>query len=678
MLQLLLNHVSVVLSRPLDPIVPADLAWRDGLPYSSAFEDVYFLPENGPLEVTHVFIDGNRLTERWQALPRDAKTRFVIAETGFGSGLNALVTIDCWLKHAPPNAHLYYYTCEKYPLNREDFARSMALWPQYGSIAAALLEAFPMLVPGMHPLKLPGLPVTLMLMLGDATERYQELLTSGEAETEKAFGQSRLDAIFLDGFSPAKNPDMWTQTLFNTLGLLARDSATLATFSCARAVCEGLEQAGFVVRKVPGFGRKRRMVVAQKTFDVECRAMRKTAWHVNTKRFQQRGRALVVGAGLAGAFVADALARRGWEVVVLEREANPAGGASGNPQAVLYPMFSSHDSPMSRFFLMAFPLSARRLRALHHEGVGGDFKGILQLAMDDKTRMEFARLRPLFAHCPDVAQWVDAKMASRLAGITLRHEALFVPAAGWMDARALCAHLLCAPNIELLTNTPVDTIQRTDSRWHAGGQSGDILVIASGIAASRYPETSHLTLKALRGQMSGFASTPESRALLLPVCGDGHVLPAVNGLHHTGATYYPGVHSSACNTEDDAFNMARLSTLAPDAVWPETASTHWAGVRAVTPDYLPLVGPVADAQAFCDRFAPMRRNAKCWLASAGAFHEGLYLCAGFGSRALTSAPMCAEFLAESLDAQTPLLPRSLQQALSPARFLVRALIRSGG
>ncbi|QDQ40737.1 bifunctional tRNA (5-methylaminomethyl-2-thiouridine)(34)-methyltransferase MnmD/FAD-dependent 5-carboxymethylaminomethyl-2-thiouridine(34) oxidoreductase MnmC [Legionella geestiana] len=670
------NHVSVVLSRPLDPIVPADLSWRDGLPYSPAFEDVYFLPENGPAEVRHVFVDGNQLIERWQALPRDAKSHFVIAETGFGSGLNALVTIDCWLKNAPADAHLYYYSCEKYPLKREDFARCMALWPQYEAIGAALLEACPMLVPGMHQLKLSGLPVTLMLMLGDATDMYTELLTSGEAETEKAFGQCRLDAIFLDGFSPAKNPAMWTQTLFNTLGLLAHDTATLATFSCARAVCEGLGQAGFMVSKVPGFGRKRRMLVARKSPNVENRTIRKTPWHVNAKRFQQRGRALVAGAGLAGAFVADALARRGWEVVVLEREANPAGGASGNPQAVLYPMFSSHDSPMSRFFLMAFPQSARRLRALHGEGVGGDFSGILQLAMDNKTRQEFARLRPLFAHCPDVAQWVDAAMASRLAGIPLRHEALFVPAAGWMDARALCTHLLSAPNIQVLANTPVETIHRENSLWYAGGQTGDILVIACGIAASRYPETSHLTLKPLRGQMSGFESTSESRALLLPVCGDGHVLPAVNGVHLTGATYFPGVDSSVCSSEDDARNMARLATFVPDVSWPDAASTQWAGVRAVTPDYLPLVGPVADVGQFSERFAPMRRNAKCWLSATGAFHEGLYICAGFGSRALTSAPLCAEFLAESLDASAPLLPRSIQQALSPARFLVRALIRS--
>lgn len=223
----------------------AELDWTDGHPYSTLFNDVYFSVDGGLAETRHVFLHNNQLAPRFADLPAGAT--FTIGETGFGTGLNFLAAWECFATHAPADARLTFLSVEKYPLRPADLQRALALWPQLADYSMLLLQTYPLLEPGWHTLTLGH--VTLRLGIGDALTQYQ-LLTD-----------AAVNAWFLDGFAPSKNPELWQQALFTELRRLSAPQATLATFSCAGAMRRALQVTGFEVKKVPGYGSKRQMTI---------------------------------------------------------------------------------------------------------------------------------------------------------------------------------------------------------------------------------------------------------------------------------------------------------------------------------------------------------------------------------------------------------------------------------
>jgi tRNA 5-methylaminomethyl-2-thiouridine biosynthesis bifunctional protein len=221
----------------------ADIIWRDGLPYSKAFDDVYFSSDNGLLETDYVFMDGNNLVTRWQSLKQPD---FCIIETGFGTGLNFLSAARCWLMHAPTNARLKFISLEKYPLTLSDLELALLRWPELNEFSHEMLLHYQHLLADGHCYLFNG-RIQLRLCLGDALQQLTVL-------------NSTADAWFLDGFAPAKNPDMWQDALFKEMGRLSQHGTSFATFTSAGKVRRSLTAAGFVVTKRPGFGRKREML----------------------------------------------------------------------------------------------------------------------------------------------------------------------------------------------------------------------------------------------------------------------------------------------------------------------------------------------------------------------------------------------------------------------------------
>ena len=223
---------------------PAKLEWRDGQPYASAFQDVYFSSDNGLLETDYVFLQGNALQSRWQTLNTP---HFTIAETGFGTGLNFLSAIKLWLEVAPATAMLHYISTEKHPLSLQDLTSALALWPTLAEFSDHLLENYEKLLQGNQALDLFQNRVCLSLLVGDATTQLRQI-------------HGAVDAWFLDGFSPAKNPDMWQTELFQQIVRLSAVGSTFATFTSAGHVRRNLAAAGFNTQKRAGFGKKREML----------------------------------------------------------------------------------------------------------------------------------------------------------------------------------------------------------------------------------------------------------------------------------------------------------------------------------------------------------------------------------------------------------------------------------
>ena len=221
----------------MDPIIPkiASLTWQeDGAPRSDQFDDPYFSVSGGLAETRHVFLGGNDLPHRFSP-------GFHIAELGFGTGLNMLASWKIWLESGV-GGNLNYTSFEAYPLSKPDMTRALAQWPTLAELARPLLDHWP----HSRQVSLPGLE--LDIIVGDARH------------TLPAWG-GRADAWFLDGFSPSKNPEMWSATLLSEVGKHTAPRGSFATYTAAGHVRRALGEAGFLVRRVKGFGKKRHMSV---------------------------------------------------------------------------------------------------------------------------------------------------------------------------------------------------------------------------------------------------------------------------------------------------------------------------------------------------------------------------------------------------------------------------------
>jgi len=662
-------------STPFVPIETAKLSWCDDLPFSQTFADIYFSKQNGLAETRYVFIEGNNLIERWQNLTDET---FVIGETGFGTGLNFLLTWSLWLEYAPKSARLYFYSCEKFPLTRNDLQHCLNRWPELTAQASALLEDYPILTPGFHFLPFEEGRINLVLMLGDAAACYKQLLVCGDTSLESQLRMNYVDAWFLDGFSPAKNPAMWSEELLQIMGLLSKPGTTLATFSAAALVKNNLRSAGFNVVKRKGFGTKREMVIAQFLESGSCsKKLRLTPWHVNHAGHAiTTKKAIVLGAGLAGCYSAYALAKRGWEVSLIDEHDEVGQGASGNKQAVLYPKLSAYRSPLTMFMLTAFLFANREYRRLLKTKPIGDLSGILQFAFNARESAAQQNLVKWLSSYPELGKLVDAQQASTIAGIELSEGGLFIPHSGWIDSQLLCDLLRQTSGICWYPNTHISELHYKEKKWHAGEHSAEILVIANGYQAKQFDQTSHLPLKAIRGQMTMIANNKASSALKIPLCGDGHVLPAYDEMHAIGASYHLGSVDQASYSADDLSNLSKASQLPAAISWSQEIKKNWTGIRAASTDYLPMVGPVPDALPFRSRFAALATNAKRWIPEPGAYLPGLFLCTGFGSRGLTTIPLCAEWLATLINQEPSLITQSMIKSLSPARFLIKAILKN--
>ncbi|AJD47765.1 D-amino acid oxidase family protein [Isoalcanivorax pacificus W11-5] len=608
------------------PLQPARIDWQDTTPVARDFDDPYFSRDDGPAETTHVFLHGNQLPERFAALP--PRARFVIAETGFGTGLNFLCAATLFLQQAPADAVLHFVSAEKHPLTHADLARAHAGWPAFAPLCAELARHYPALTPGFHRLWLGNRRIALTLLFGDAAVRFGQL-------------QARVDAWFLDGFAPARNPGMWTDDLFRQFARLSAPGASFATFTAAGFVRRGLAAQGFDVARVPGFGRKREMLTGHFL----------GGWQ---PAHSTPGHALVIGAGLAGATSARALAERGWQVTVCD-PAGIAQHASGNLAGVVYTTPSAHATPQNRFYQSSY-LHALHWLARHDfpsQPDDGALTGVLQLPPD-------ARHRDKQQAALDSGLWPADVL--RPAGSGWPDASLLMPAGGYLRPQRWCEHLLRHPHITVLPEA-VETLTATQTGWQVGTghrtHDADIVIIANAADATRLAGLHWLPLKRIRGQVSYYRATEASQRWSQAICHSGYLTPALDGLHCVGATFDLHQLEATPRDGDDARNLAELAANLPayhaDLGGADAAlAGHRVGFRCQSTDFLPLAGPVPDA-----------------CANPSTPQPGLYLSIAHGSRGITGTPLCAELIAALANDEPVPVDQEMLAALAPARFILR-------
>ena len=657
----------------MNPVSHAQLDWDDqGRPHSRVFDDVYFSDQSGLEETRYVFLEQNRLQERFAALPTGG--RLVIGETGFGTGLNFLCAWQLFEQHAVAGARLHFISVEKYPLSHADLQRALALWPELHPYAEQLLAQYIAIHQGFQRLVLDNGRVTLTLLIGDALEQLPQL-------------DAQIDAWFLDGFAPAKNPDMWTAELFAELARLAAPGSTISTFTSTGWVRRLINAAGFKMKRTPGIGHKWEILRGEFLgwpSDVPTPLAAKP-WFARPAATEGERHALVIGGGLAGCATAASLAARGWRVSLLERHAQLAQEASGNPQGVLYLKLSAHGTALSQLILSGFGHTRRLLEHLHR-GVDWDGCGVLQLAFDAKEAERQAQLAAAFS--PDLLHLLDRDQARQQAGIQLEQGGLFFPEGGWVHPPALCQWQAAHPSIKVLTHHNAVELQRVDQQWQARDgdtllASASVVVLAGAADIKHFAPSADLPLKRIRGQITRLAQTPKSAALTTVVCAEGYVAPARLGEHTLGASFdfnsddlTPTAAEHAGNLEmlreisEDLLHRLGADTLAPDQLQGRAA------FRCTSPDYLPIIGPLAAREAFDHAYAVLRKDARQVPDAPCPWLPGLYINSGHGSRGLITAALCGELLAAWLDNEPLPLPRSVAEACHPNRFALRALVRS--
>jgi tRNA 5-methylaminomethyl-2-thiouridine biosynthesis bifunctional protein len=564
-------------------------------PRSAMFDDVYFSAEDGAAETQHVFLDGNNLPAAWQAKPR-----FTIGETGFGTGLNFLLAWELFDRTAEPGAFLDFVSVEKYPLSVEEIRKGLSPWAERLSpYLEKMLAQYPMCVPGFHRIVFDG-RVALTLVFDDANDALVEI-------------DGNIDAWFLDGFTPAKNPDMWTEKVFGEMARLSHAGTTLATFTAAGFVKRGLREVGFTVEKRKGFGSKRDMLAGA----FEGSPLDPPASGVRTIH--------IMGAGLAGCSMAYVLKQYGFEPVLHDPN-GIASGASGNPVGIINPRLSALRTAESDFYMAAFSQTVRTFAVM--EGVDYQQCGALHLINDDEKEKRFTRTAENWGWGTDHMRMLCASEASEIAGVKLNDRALYLSGSAKINPSALCKFYV--RDIPLESAVP---------------PKDAIIVLANGAAVIDWiPD---LPIHTVRGQITLARGSEQSAKLKTNICYGGYISAPLNGIHAVGSTFQKWMVDTNTLAEDDAANLESLAKHVTGLGALEIIG-HRAALRTASTDRFPVIGGT----------------------------DGLLVSTAHGSHGIASTLAGAHLIADLLRGGVRSLGKSTIKSLSSLRFSERELRKS--
>jgi len=571
------------------------------------FDDIYFSPEDGLAETGHVFIGGNGLPAAW--VGHDI---FTIVETGFGTGLNFLAAWQLFDRSAQPDQKLHYVSFEKYPLSWDEIFRALAPWhTEFGGRLDRLRALYPLRVPGFHRIALSE-QVTLTLIFDDVNDALPQLVVP--------YG---VDAWFLDGFAPSKNPDMWSDLLFAQMARLSHGGSTFATFTVAGVVRRGLEEVGFSIEKKKGFGRKNEML--RGTFNagrpLSCkRGIKKVA---------------IIGGGLAGSATAFVLKRRGVHPVVFEKNEILASGASGNICGLYNPRLSAQRTPESDFYTAAFAQAVRTLSELQC-GYDIDFNpcGSLHLITSADREKKFSSALQNWGWHKSHMHLLDSEAASQRAGIALENGALCLPDSGTVSPVALCHAYTDDLEVRLGAKPNAEDISC----------EFDAVVFANGAAVTEFSLFADLPIHTVRGQVTHFEASHETFDLRMNLCFGGYLSPQRAGGHILGATFQRWMEDSDVKDEDHEENFLRLSAAIPQLKF-QAVTGGRTGLRSASKDMFPIIGHVAD---------------------------NIYVSTAHASHGIISTLAGAHMLADIMVGDTQSLSRDSVKKLAPGRFAERA------
>ncbi|WP_455648229.1 bifunctional tRNA (5-methylaminomethyl-2-thiouridine)(34)-methyltransferase MnmD/FAD-dependent 5-carboxymethylaminomethyl-2-thiouridine(34) oxidoreductase MnmC [Lonepinella koalarum] len=655
---------------------------QDNTPVSEQFDDIYFCNQDGLAESRYVFQQGNQLWQRWL---ESEQHHFVIAETGFGTGLNFLITTDLFrqFRQQHPQAplkRLFFISFEKYPIPLEQLKQAQQIYPEFANIAQQLQAQWQQpIVAGCYRFHFEE--TTLDLWFGDINEQLPQL---GD------YMQSSIDAWFLDGFAPSKNPEMWNEQLYTQMYRYSKPNGTLATFTAASAVRKGLEKAGFAVQKRKGFGKKRECLTGQKlTKNTPQFAF--PWYHFNPAQFERQAEIVIIGGGIASLFTALALLQRGAKVTLYCEDEQPALNASGNKQGAFYPQLSDDDLRNIRFYIHAFAYGQQQLRHLSQQiDFEHQFCGVALCGYDQKSAVKLAKISQQQWH-ESLYQSLNQQQLSDIVGLPLPFGGGFIPQGAWLNPRQFVQNgfaYLKKLGLTLKTSQKITALQRQKDSWMLTNQQNEqfqhqIVVLANGHKISDFTQTQPLPTYPVRGQVSQIPTSKNLLKLNTVLCYDGYLTPVDQAKtnHCIGASHVRDNATRHFSPEEQQQNQQKIQQNIT-APWTKDVDTSdnlaRVGVRCAMRDRMPLIGNVPNfEQQYIDykNIYNLRRRKQPIVPAAN--HLNLYFIGALGSRGLTSAPLLGELLGSLIYGEPLPLSEDILHNLVGNRSWMRRLLKGG-
>jgi len=661
---------------------------KDGSPYCQRFNDIYFDSNSGCEQSETVFINANKITEHLITCPCDT---FTIAETGFGTGLNFLLTLKAYLsvqqqliknEENKELCKLHFISVEKYPLTKAELAKSLAILPELKTFIEPLLAQYTQKPVQQnlndeiqsHQLSFLSGRVTLTLLFCDATLGLQSL---------KSPKHGLIDVWYLDGFSPAKNPEMWSDTLFTQIARLSKEQAYLSTFTIAGSVKRQLIDVGFRLEVISTYGQKKEILkaiyqknkVAGKSFRLR-------------PRINKPQHVAIIGGGIASACAAYVLTRQGVKVTLYCKEGTVAQGASSNAIGALYPLLHQQKDDISEFYQQAFWRAKQFYQTLLDDGFefSHQWCGLLDVAYKDSLKKHQQRFAEIAAWPAELIHSIDKNQASSIANLPLDHGGLFMPEAGWIAPQELVKQLFSAAKttnrLRIENHVNIKEIkQNSDNSWQLKDETQtyqeDILIVCGGAESIKINTINQLPLTSVRGQITSMKSKGEINKLATVICHKGYLTPENKGIHCIGATFDKNNFDTGPQDKHDRYNLRMLNECLPGLTdWQEDdISSAKARLRCMTPDHIPMVGAMPNLTSHIEHYAHLRKDKNWKFTEPTPVIDNLYVMTGLGARGLCSAPLLADILAADICGTPYPVDNKTLFNLSPNRFIIRDLIK---
>ena len=652
---------------------------QENTPVSDKFDDVYFSNQDGLAETHYVFLEGNQLWERWVNYQ---EAYFVIAETGFGTGLNFFAVTSLFREFRQkypdsPLKHLYFISFEKYPLPLDALQQAHLAYPQFSRLAQHLQQHWLNPIQGCYRFHFDE--TTLDLWFGDIAENLPQL---GD------YMNGKIDAWFLDGFAPSKNPDMWNEQLYQQMFRFTKLQGTFATFTAASAVRKGLENAGFNIKKRKGFGKKRECLSGQKTHE-KLTALSTPWFHSQPANLNKQDIA-IIGGGIASLCTAISLVKRGAKITIYCEAEQTALNASGNKQGAFYPQLSDDNDRNIRFYIHAFAYGHQFLQWAIQQQIEfeHEFCGIALCAYNEKAESKLNKIAEL--NLPsDLYQSLSQSELSEKVGLPLPFGGAFIPQGAWLAPRQLVQHtfaFLEKQGVHIKTSQKVTALSQTENGWQITTAENEtfcheVIVLANGHKLTEFEQTQKLPLYPVRGQVSQIPTSEKLLKLKTVLCYDGYLTPVdqAKTSHCIGASHVRDNATREFSLTEQQENQQKIQQNIPED-WTKEVDTSGnlarIGVRCSVRDLTPMMGAVPHFSAqqtqyqnlfnLCRRKQPIEQAAN---------YPNLYLIGALGSRGLTSAPFLGETLASLIYGEPLPMSEDLIHNLMPNRSWVRRWLK---